>query len=79
MSSWFSRSLSSDLTAFAVEDEAVGPVPSLDDVEAFSGFTPQRFECRYRTPLIYSHVTPYGTFRLDMNQRLAIEQDAVAA
>jgi hypothetical protein len=22
------------------------------------------------TPLIYSHVTPYGTFRLDMNQRL---------
>jgi hypothetical protein len=25
------------------------------------------------------HVTPYGTLRLDMNQRLAIEQDAVAA
>ena len=31
------------------------------------------------TPLIYAHVTPYGTFRLDMNQRLAIEQDAIAA
>jgi hypothetical protein len=25
------------------------------------------------------HVTPYGTFRLDMNQRLAIEQNAAAA
>jgi hypothetical protein len=25
------------------------------------------------TPLIYSHVTPYGTFRLDMNERLPIE------
>ena len=31
------------------------------------------------SPLIYSHVTPYGTFRLDMSQRLAIEQDPVAA
>jgi hypothetical protein len=39
------------------------------------GFNPGRA----LTPLIYSHVTPYGTFRLDMNQRLAIEQDAVAA
>jgi hypothetical protein len=36
-------------------------------------------DLRARTPLIYSHVTPYGTFRLDMNQRLAIEQDAIAA
>ena len=26
------------------------------------------------SPLIYFHVTPYGTFRLDMNQRLAIER-----
>jgi hypothetical protein len=33
----------SDLTAFAVEDEAVGPVPGLDDVEAFLDFAPQRF------------------------------------
>src|SRR6201993_2631114 len=31
-------------------------------------------DLRALTPLIYSHVTPYGTFRLDMNQRLAIEQ-----
>jgi Tn3 transposase DDE domain len=36
-------------------------------------------DLRALTPLIYAHVTPYGTFRLDMNQRLAIEQDAVAA
>ena len=32
-----------DLTAFAVEDEGVGPVPSLDDVEAFLDFAPERF------------------------------------
>jgi TnpA family transposase len=36
-------------------------------------------DLRALTPLIYAHVTPYGTFRLDMSQRLAIEQDAVAA
>jgi hypothetical protein len=30
-------------------------------------------DLRALTPLIYSHVTPYGTFRLDMNERLAIE------
>jgi hypothetical protein len=35
--------VSSDLTAFAVEDEAVGPVPSLDDVEAFLDFASQRY------------------------------------
>jgi hypothetical protein len=33
----------SDLTAFAVEDEAIGPVPVLDDVETFLNFAPQRF------------------------------------
>lgn len=33
---------------------------------------------RALTPLVYSHVTPYGTFQLDMNKRLVIEQ-AVAA
>ena len=33
----------SDLPAFAVEDEAVGPVPSFDDIEAFLDFAPQRF------------------------------------
>ena len=43
-----------------------------------SGFTLPD-DLRSLTPLIYAHVTPYGTFRLDMNQRLAIEQDAIAA
>ena len=28
------------------------------------------------TPLIYGHVNPYGTFRLDLNERLSIEQSA---
>ena len=28
------------------------------------------------TPLIYGHVNPYGTFRLDLNERLRIEQSA---
>jgi len=28
---------------------------------------------RALTPLIYAHVNPYGVFRLDMNERLAIE------
>ena len=36
-------------------------------------------DLRALTPLIYAHVTPYGTFRLDMSSRLAIEQDAVTA
>jgi hypothetical protein len=36
-------------------------------------------DLRALTPLIYSHVTLYGTFRLDMGQRLAIDQDAIAA
>ncbi len=28
------------------------------------------------TPLIYGHVNPYGIFRLDLNERLSIEQSA---
>ena len=31
-------------------------------------------DLRALTPLIYSHVTPCGTFRLDMNERLVIER-----
>lgn len=30
---------------------------------------------RALTPLIYTHVTPYGTFRLDMNERLSLLSD----
>ncbi len=30
---------------------------------------------RALTPLIYGHVNPYGTFRLDLSERLAIERE----
>ncbi len=30
-------------------------------------------DLRALTPLIYSHVTPYGTFRLDLSERIQIE------
>ncbi len=30
-------------------------------------------DLRALTPLIYGHVNPYGTFRLDMSERLPIE------
>jgi hypothetical protein len=30
-------------------------------------------DLRALTPLIYTHSTPYGTFRLDMNERLPFE------
>jgi hypothetical protein len=33
---------------------------------------------RALTPLIYSHVTPYGTFRLDLRERMQIEETASA-
>ncbi len=31
-------------------------------------------DLRALTPLIYSHVTPYGTFRLDLTERIPIEE-----
>lgn len=31
---------------------------------------------RALTPLIYHHVTPYGTFRLDLIERMPIEETA---
>ena len=34
----------------------------------------RREDLRAITPLIYSHVTPYGTFRLDMTERMQIEE-----
>src|SRR6266550_1071765 len=33
-------------------------------------------DLRALTPLIYSHVTPYGTFRLNLTERIPIEQEA---
>jgi Tn3 transposase DDE domain len=41
-----------------------------DDVW-WEGMTPDDF--RALMPLIYTHMTPYGTFRLDMNERLPLE------
>jgi hypothetical protein len=31
-------------------------------------------DLRALTPLIYSHVTPYGTFRLDLSERIPIAE-----
>ena len=36
-------------------------------------------DLRGLTPLIYAHVNPYGTFRLDMTTRLALGGMEVAA
>lgn len=33
----------------------------------------QAEDFRALTPLIYTHVNPYGNFNLDMNERLPIE------
>jgi len=30
---------------------------------------------RALTPLIYSHINPYGTFHLDMNERLVLKME----
>ncbi len=35
-------------------------------------------DLRALTPLIYSHVNPYGIFRLDMNERLSLEAQEAA-
>jgi Tn3 transposase DDE domain len=43
----------------------------------FGRLTPE--DQRALTPLIWAHVNPYGLFRLDMNERLAIEADETAA
>jgi hypothetical protein len=38
----------------------------------------QAADWRGLTPLFYQHINPYGTFRLDMNERMAIEEEASA-
>ncbi|MEW6351465.1 MAG: hypothetical protein AB1646_20625 [Thermodesulfobacteriota bacterium] len=35
-------------------------------------------DLRALTPLTYAHVNPYGTFRLDMDSRLAIDPPEAA-
>jgi Tn3 transposase DDE domain len=34
----------------------------------------EKEDLRALTPLIYSHVTPYGFFRLDLSERMQIEE-----
>jgi len=36
----------------------------------------QAEDMRGLTPLIYSHINPYGTFQLDLSKRLNLEQVA---
>lgn len=37
----------------------------------------QKEDFRALTPLIYTHINPYGTFKLDMEERLLLEAGAV--
>ena len=45
----------------------------LSESKWFNLMTKEDF--RALTPLIYNHVNPYGTFRLDMNERILIMGD----
>ena len=45
----------------------------LTEDEWFSKFSPEDF--RALTPLIYSHINPYGSFKLDMNEHLVFGSD----
>jgi len=42
-----------------------------------AGMTPE--DLRGLTPLIYAHINPYGTFRLDLAERLALDPADVVA
>jgi TnpA family transposase len=39
----------------------------------------QAADWRGLTPLFYQHINPYGIFRLDMNERMAIEEEGAAS
>ena len=49
----------------------------LADRQWLSRMGPEDF--RALTPLIYSHINPYGVFMLDMHSRLPLQEMAVAA
>lgn len=49
----------------------------LADPQQYQRLKPE--DLRALTPLIYSHVTPYGTFRLDLQERMAIEGTVASA
>ena len=44
----------------------------LKDPTWYNSMTPKDF--RALTPLIYTHINPYGTFRLNMSERLPLEE-----
>jgi TnpA family transposase len=46
----------------------------LSDKTWFDKMTPEDF--RALTPLIYTHINPYGTFKLDMTERIRLEGDS---
>lgn len=48
----------------------------LSDQKWFDLMTPEDF--RALTPLVYTHVNPYGTFRLNMSERLPLEEGVIA-
>lgn len=48
----------------------------LSDRKWYDMMTPE--DLRALTPLIYTHVNPYGTFRLNMNERLPLEEGVIA-
>jgi TnpA family transposase len=49
----------------------------LADPKQYQRLKPE--DLRALTPLIYSHVTPYGTFRLDLQERMTIENTEASA
>jgi hypothetical protein len=49
----------------------------LADQDWLRRMTPE--DLRGLTPLIYAHVNPYGVFRLDLSERLALEETGVEA
>ncbi len=49
----------------------------LETPEWMERMTPE--DMRALTPLIYSHINPYGTFHLDMEERLELERQEVRA
>ena len=52
---------------------------ALELAESWALTPEERAAFRALTPLIYSHINPYGVFRLDMQSRLPLQELAVAA
>ncbi|GAB6172486.1 hypothetical protein JCM15765_19640 [Paradesulfitobacterium aromaticivorans] len=48
----------------------------LSNPKWFNLMTPEDF--RALTPLVYTHINPYVTFKLDMHERLPLEEGVIA-